>query len=210
MQNKPVSIVIADDHPLILSGLEKELERIGNIEIVGKYSNGEEAWEGLKNRQPDLAILDIQMPGLSGLEIAQEVFGKTLPTKLILLTMFYELSFFEKAKQLDVRGYLLKDVVLEELEPCFIQVMKGETYLSKSLEKIQKEMELKAGPIKSLTRMEKKVFQLIGEGLTSKKIAELLFISPRTVENHRYNICKKLDLDGDVNSLYKFALSFKS
>ncbi|MEZ5006982.1 MAG: response regulator transcription factor [Chitinophagales bacterium] len=208
-QNNHTTILIADDHPLIVSGLEKELVVHQNIQIIGQANDGIAAWQQIQSRKPNIAILDIQMPGMSGLEIAEEAYKNELPTSIILLTMFYELSFFEKAKQLNVKGYLLKDVVLDELMPCINAVVSGKTYLSKSLEKIQIENEAKLGPIKLLTRMEKKVFQLIGEGLTSKKIAELLFISPRTVENHRYNICKKLELEGDVNSLYRYAVSLK-
>lgn len=209
-KNTKYTVFIADDHPLILSGLEKELHRLGDYEIIGSANDGQTAFDAIKNRPPQIAILDIQMPNKSGLEIAEAIQQNQWETKVILLTMFYELSFFEKAKQYDVQGYLLKDVVIEELEPCLNSVRQSQTYLSKSLDKIQTAIDEKMAPIKTLSRMEKKVFQLIGEGMTSKQIAELLFLSPRTIENHRYNICKKLELPGDVNSLYKFALNFNT
>lgn len=207
--NKKYSVVIADDHPLILMGLEQALSKIDKLSIRAKGNNGREAYDAIVNYKPDFALLDIQMPEMNGLEIAERLFKENSKTNLILLTMFHDLSLFEKAKQLNVKGYLLKDSMLDEIENCIESVIAGKSYLSKTMETLNTEIELKQGPLEDLTRMEKKVFQLIGEQKTTKEIAELLFLSPKTIENHRYNICKKLDISGGANALFKYAMELK-
>lgn len=203
-------LVIADDHPLILMGLEQALFNLKNIDIIAKCSDGQLAFDAIINHKPDIAILDIQMPELNGLEISERLKDAGNSTKIVLLTMFHELSFLEKAKQLNVKGYLLKDSMLDEIETCLETIISGGDYLSSSMETIHNEINNKLGCLENLSRMEKKVFQLIGEQKSSKEIAELLFLSPKTIDNHRYNICKKLGLGGGSNALLKFAIEFNS
>lgn len=191
-------------------GLEQALNQIKTIAIKAKGQNGQEAYDAIVKWKPKIAILDIQMPVMTGLEIAERLAKENSKTSVILLTMFHDLSLFEKAKQLGVRGYLLKDSMLDEIEHCIETVINGKDYLSKTMETLNTEMEKKQGPLEKLSRMEKKVFQLISEEKTSKEIAELLFLSPKTIENHRYNICKKLDISGGANTLLKYALDLNT
>ncbi len=204
------SAIIADDHPLILMGLQQALSSITSIKVKVTCSDGQKAYDAIIDYKPDLAILDIQMPELNGLEIAERLSKEGNTTKIILLTMFHDLSFFEKAKQLNVKGYLLKDSMLDEIESCLQSILSGGDYLSKSMETLNAELESKLGILDKLSRMEKKVFQLIAEQKSSKEIAELLFLSPKTIDNHRYSICKKLDIGGGSNALLKFALEYNS
>lgn len=201
------TVVIADDHPLTLMGLEQALGKISWLTVKAKGQNGQEAFEAISKWKPDFAILDIQMPEMNGLEIAERLSKEGTKTNIILLTMFRELSFFEKAKQLNVRGYLLKDSMLKEIENCLENILSGKDYLSKTMNTLYKEIEEKQGALKVLSRMEKNVFQLIGEQKTSKEIADLLYLSPRTIDNHRYNICKKLKIGGGSNALLKYAIT---
>ena len=202
------SAIIADDHPLILMGLEQALAKIKNIHIAAKCNSGKEALEAIERYKPFFAILDIQMPELTGLEIAQHIQEQKLETKVVLLTMMHNLSLLEEAKQYDVSGYLLKDSMLKEIENCLSEIIEGRDYLGKSTDIISSEVAAKYGELESLTRMEKKIFKLIGEEKSSKEIAKLLFISPKTVSNHRYNICKKLKVGGEPNALLNYARTF--
>lgn len=208
MKINPKTIIIADDHPLILSGLRHELEKQDQFKVIDQASNGQNAWKLIQYHQPDLCIMDIQMPELSGLEVAQHIFENRIETSVILMTMYHDLGFLEKARKYDVKGYLLKDFVMDELHSCIRDVLQGSTYLSQTLETLQKEMEQEMKPLESLSRMEKKVFKLVGEGLSTKEISELLFISPKTAENHRYNISQKLQLKEKKTTLIEFSRSF--
>ena len=160
MDKPHIKTIIADDHPLILMGLEQALLKIPNIQIVAKCRNGAEAYDAIKQHQPNLAILDIQMPMLNGLEVAEKVDSEKLDTCIIMLTMFRDLSFFEKSKQLNVKGYLLKDSMLQELETCIQTICNGEVYHSKAMQTIHQEFEKKLFKLEHLSRMEKKVFHL--------------------------------------------------
>lgn len=207
---KTFNAIIADDHPLILMGLEQALSKLKYIEIKEKCKDGLEAYNAITNHNADIAILDIQMPELNGLEIAERLKHEKSATKIVLLTMFHDLSFLEKARQLDVNGYLLKDSMLDEIDTCLTSIINGKDYLSTSMEAIQSEIEKKLSSLDQLTRMEKKVFHLIGEKKSSKEIASMLFVSPKTIDNHRYNICKKLEITGGTNALLKYASEFKN
>ncbi len=200
--------IIADDHPLILMGLEQALSKMEHIKIARKCADGQEALEAIELYKPHFAILDIQMPKLTGLEVAEAVQKQKLPVHIILLTMMHNLSLLEEAKQYDVRGYLLKDSMLKEIENCLNQIIAGKEYFGKSMDIISHEVREQYGALENLTRMEKKVFRLIGEEKSSKEIAQLLFVSPKTISNHRYNICKKLEIGGEPNALLNYARTF--
>ena len=203
-------VVIADDHPLILMGLEQALSKLEYLTIKEKCDNGQLAYDAINKHKADIAILDIQMPELNGLQVAEQLLDEKNNTKIILLTMFHDLSFVEKARQLGVNGYLLKDSMLDEIEACLLSIIGGKDYLSQSMEAIEQSINSKLSTLDNLSRMEKKVFQLIGEQKSSKEIAELLFLSPKTIDNHRYNICKKLNISGGTNALLKYANEFKN
>lgn len=199
------SILIADDHPFSLMGTKVFVESLG-YRLVDCCSNGIAALNLIKLHLPDIAILDINMPGLSGLEVLQQVASVRLPTRVILLTMHREKSIFEKANQYGVYGYLLKEFAQNELDDCLKKVNQGKLYISPNLqsELVQDKTHSKDG-LENLSFAERKVLALIAEHKTSKQIAELLFIAEKTVEHHRANIIQKLNLPKEKNSLLVWA-----
>lgn len=201
---KQESIIIADDHPLLLKGLSDFLLEKG-YNVIGQAENGEDACELIHTKNPDIAILDIQMPLLSGLEIAKKCLNETLQTKVVLITFHKEVELYYQAKDLNIFGYILKDFALEEIENCINTVIQGEPYFSpKILEMLSIKNEETPG-LSYLTPSEKKILKLIASDKTNKDIAALLFISHRTVEKHRSNIIHKLSLEQKTNSLLIWA-----
>lgn len=201
---KNASIITADDHPLLLKGLNDFLLE-KNYNIIGSGNNGREAYDLIIKERPDIAILDIQMPHLSGIEIAQKCKTNCLNTKIVLITLHKERELYDRAKELNIFGYILKEFALEEIEYCLETVMDGKEYFSPkiigTLDHHAPETKLMA----SLTPSEKKILKLIGSDKTNKEIASLLFISYRTVEKHRSNIISKLNLEHKTNSLLIWA-----
>lgn len=209
-----IQIVIADDHPLFRNGLKQLLEKEQNIKITGEADNGNKALELILEKKPDIAILDIDMPGKTGLEVMRDI--KDSGTKIIILTMYAEEDIFDEALTLGVRGYVLKDSAVNDILDCIRKVTENEYYMSPSVSNFlvtrrKKITELKkTNPhLETLTITEKKILKFISENKTSKEIANTLFLSPRTIENHRTNISNKLKLKGS-HSLLKFAIENKS
>nr|MBA3986248.1 response regulator transcription factor [Flavobacteriales bacterium] len=173
--------------------------------IIGCAENSKDAYELIKNKNPDIAIIDIQMPFLSGIEIAKLCFQNKLRTKIILITFHKEASLYFQAQDLHVYGYLLKEFAMEELENCIDMVSKNIPYFSR---KIKDHLDLnqpKNENLKLLTPSERKILKHIIKDLSNKEIADALFISPRTVEKHRSNIITKLKLAPKTNSLWLWA-----
>jgi len=200
----PKKIIIADDHPLILKGLNNILIENG-FEVVGQGKNGQEAFELIKLNNPEVAILDIQMPKLSGLDVAKKCLEEQIDLNIVIIT-------FEKSKRLykeaistqNIKGYILKEFALAEITECIEAVSNGETYFSKELLNYLEKTEAPAG-LKLLTETETKVLKRMAENKTGVKIAEEMFVSPRTIEKHKSNIIKKLNLRGKQNSLVIWA-----
>ncbi len=203
MHNR-VSIVTADDHPLLLKGLNDFLIEKG-YNIIGSSENGKDAYELIKTKKPEIAILDIQMPFLSGLEIAKLCFQNKLRTKIILITFHKEASLYHQAQELHVYGYLLKEFAIEEIENCIDFVSKNIPYFSKKIQEHVNLNQPKNENLKLLTPSERKILKHIIKEQTNKEIADALFISPRTVEKHRSNIITKLKLESKTNSLLFWA-----
>lgn len=204
-----MTLLLADDHPLTLSGTKAFLESLG-YEIEDSCSNGITAFSTIQIRKPDIAILDITMPGMDGLEILEKMNLKKSKTKVIFLTMLNELSVFRKAVSLGAYGYVLKENANEELDFCIKEVMKGNKYSSKNLNKniyLDSSQE-NGGDLVKLTFSEKKILELIGQQKTSNQIAKMLFISEKTVEGHRSKIIQKLEIPKEKNALLIWALKF--
>lgn len=201
------TIIIADDHPMTLNGIQLYVENL-NYRVLATYPNGIDAYNGIIDLNPDIVILDLNMPGMNGLEVLEKIRKEDTCTKIILYTMYHEKSFLIKAKSLGVNGYLLKDFAIEELSICLEKVSAGENWFSPKLEEtlIIKKHDTEMTKILSLTAAERKILSLIGKDYTSKLIAELLFITDKTVEKHRSNIIKKLGLPTERNVLQRFAL----
>jgi DNA-binding NarL/FixJ family response regulator len=209
-------VVIADDHPIFREGLARTIERDSAFQLVGQAGNGREALELIVELRPDLAVLDVSMPVMDGLEVAGKVHKGALPTELIFLTMYKDEAYFNKAMDIGVRGYLIKDSVSSELLSCLRAVVAGQYYISPAISQLLVERDRKAESLaesvpalEKLTPAERAILRLVAEGTTSREIAEKLFVSERTVENHRLHIAQKLDIHGH-SKLLQFALENKS
>ncbi len=204
-----ISILVADDHPMLLKGLVEELNSF-NYNIVFSVDNGAQALNDIKNLKPNVAILDIEMPLLSGFEVIQKCTEEGLETKFIILTSHKEKAYILKAQNLNIQGYILKDEPSIELHKCIQAVVKGESYFSSEFEDVkQNEISPEIEKLKYLSPSERTIVRLIAKGHVSKDIAEVLTISVRTVEKHRSNIIKKLDLTNEMDALSNWAQEHK-
>jgi len=198
------SIITADDHPLLLKGLNDFLlEKKYNL--IGSGNNGEEAYKLIAKKNPDIAILDIQMPYMSGLEIAKSCKTNGLETKIVLITLHKERELYQKAQDLNIFGYILKEFALEEIENCINTVSQGNHYFSPKIIDVLADVSPSDRSLRELTPSEKKILKLIAKDKTNREIASQLFISYRTVEKHRSNIITKLKLKPKTNSLLIWA-----
>jgi DNA-binding NarL/FixJ family response regulator len=187
------TVVIADDHVIFRQGLLKLLQSAENIDIVADTGSADEALRLIVEKKPDVAILDISMPALSGIEIMEAVQKKGIGTKIVFLTMHSDPLTAKRAIQSNASGYVLKDDAFEDLLYAVKAVASGGTFVSPSIS--EKVLKLETGREKEdsiLTGREREVLQLIGSGLTNKKIADKLSVSVKTVETHRTRIHQKL------------------
>lgn len=212
----PITILIADDHPLFRKGLRQAIEADASFRIVDEAKDGESALKKMSELRPAIAILDIDMPGKNGFEVAKEAGKLLLPVAIIFLTMYREEDMFSAAMDLGVKGYVLKENAVSDIMDAIRVVAGGSYYISPLISDFlvrrgeRSRLVRKQHPLlESLTPAERRILTLISENSTSKQIADLLNISPKTVENHRLNIVKKLKLQG-AHSLLKFALEHKS
>ena len=203
---------------MIRHGLRQAIEANAAWQIVGEAEDGDRALELIAQLRPAIAVLDISMPGRTGFEVAQSLRQKQIPTQIIFLTMYREEDFFQRALDLEVRGYVLKDSAVIDVISAITAVSGGEHYTSPALTsyliKNRSAGTTLAPPehglgLHLLSPTERRVLELIAEYKTSKDIAEELSTSPRTVETHRTNISQKLGLHGR-HALMKFALEHKS
>ena len=196
-----ISVLLADDHTIFRQGLRMLLAQEEDIEVVGEAANGNEALELAKSLKPDIILLDIAMPEMDGLKVAQKL-KKTLPeTKIIALTVHKTEEYLLTTLQAGTDGYVLKDATHKELVMAINNVMEGKPYLSPGVsEKViegyleGKESSQAVSSWETLSQREREVLKLIAEGYKNKEIAEELCISFKTVEKHRANLMKKLDL----------------
>lgn len=210
IEKKNISIVIADDHPMILKGLNDELTA-SDYNIVGQAINGMQALELILTHQPTIALLDIDMPLLTGFEVIKMAKEKQVATRFIILSFHKELNYISQAKALQINGYLLKEDSFVEIEECIDRVLKNEIYFSRafeasSLESVADDLRR----IKHLTSSEKTILKLVAKQISSNDISEILFISIRTVEKHRSNIITKLELENTNNALTHWAYLHKN
>jgi DNA-binding NarL/FixJ family response regulator len=209
--NQEVTVLIVDDHPLLRHGLRDVIGNNSRFKIVGEASDGEEALRKIDSLKPQIAILDIDMPRLSGLETIRSIRALSLPVKVIILTMYKEEDMFNAAMDLGVKAYVLKENAANDVMLALDKVDHGEGFVSALMLKAGqrrsdrvRELLLSKPQIESLTPAERRILKLVGEDYTSKEIASRLNLSVRTVDNHRQHICDKLKLHG-THSLLKFA-----
>ena len=210
-----ITVFVAEDHPLFLRGLRETLETDSELRIVGQATNGLEAWHRITELKPRVAVLDIELPGLSGLEIARKLREQKAPTAVLVLTMHKQVEIFEQAMDLGVLGYVLKENAPAELLAGIKRVAAGEPYFSPLVSGYLLNRNTRARSLlqhtpglMNLTQCQRAILKRIAEDRTSKEIADELGISYRTVENHRSNICERLHLHGS-HSLLKFAFDNK-
>lgn len=205
-----IKVLIADDHHIFRRGIIGILKDDDSFELIAECSNGEEALDKIRSLKPDVALLDLDMPGLNGLEIAAVIYKEKLPVKAAILTMHKEKEYFSKAMAVDVKAFVLKDKISEDLIECLKTIAEGKNYISPQISTYLVEDSKVGKPewIKKLTGAELNVMRLVAENKTSAQIAEELFNSVRTIENHRSNISKKLGLNGQ-HALLLFAIENK-
>jgi DNA-binding NarL/FixJ family response regulator len=199
-----MKILLADDHPMILQGTKSFLESLGYT-ISDLCSSGSVALNLIERLKPDVAILDINMPEMSGLEVAKNIQSRKLPCKVILLTMHNEKKIYKKAMEYGVYGYLLKNFSSTEIDECLKTVAKNERYTSPHLA-AELATTIADNNLEKLSITERKIVELISQQKNNKQIGNALFISERTIEWHRRNIIEKLDLPKGKNTLLTWTL----
>ena len=207
-----ITVLIVDDHPLFRSGLRQVIVDDPRFELVGDIGDGEAAWQLIQEIKPAVAVLDVNLPGLSGLEIARKLQAERLLTHVIMLTMHKDEETCNRALDFGAKGFVLKENAVEEILKAITVVAGGEHYLSSTISGYlvrrrnrAESLAAKMPGLDDLTKAERRILKLIAEKKTSREIGAELFISPRTVEAHRANICAKLELTGS-HSLLQFAL----
>ncbi|WP_422448143.1 response regulator [Thermoanaerobacterium sp. DL9XJH110] len=208
-----ISVVLADDHVLMRKGLRKILEMEEDIEVVGEASDGYEAIDEVKAKNPDVLLLDINMPRLNGIEVTRKLKSEKVSTKIIILTIYDDREYLLELIKTGVLGYILKDIEPQGLLEAVRSVSRGETYIQPTLSRaLVAEFNRITQPIatakKPLTPREKEVLVCIAEGMNNYEISSKLGISEKTVKNHVSSILRKLNLM-DRTQVAVFALKNK-
>ena len=201
-----IKVFITDDHYMVIEGIRSLLQNERDIEWMGHASNADSCMAFLKNQQPDVILMDINMPGKSGIDLCKEVKEKYPGTFVIGLSTFNQQSFIHKMMENGASGYVLKNATQAEIMDAITTVAKGRTYLSDEVAAVLKNNENSSIPV--ITRREKEVLGLIAEGLTNAEIAAKLFISNTTVDTHRKNLLVKFQTKNTA-SLVKTAMQLQ-
>ena len=213
---RPITLLIADDHPLLRAGLRQVIATDPGLQVIAEAADGATALQLLTTHQPDVAVLDIEMPNLTGFALLRELRSQHISTAVVFLTMYHEEEMFNEALELGALGYVLKDSATTDITGAIRAAASGQPFISPAISAYlfnratrTTGLTQQMPGLNDLTPTERRVLKLITDNKTSKEIAAELFISYRTVENHRANICQKLDLKGS-HSLLKFAFDNKS
>lgn len=207
--SKEIRVLIADDHPIFRRGLKMVIEAERMLEVVAEAEDGESALAAIRELQPDVAVLDIDMPPPDGFTVARQVLEEHSSIEIIFLTMHKERALFDAALAAGVKGFIVKDGAANEIVACIKAVAAGQSFFSPTLSGHLLTKREQTSQLDNLTSSERRILLLVAESLSNKQIAEKMFISVRTVEHHRSNICAKLGLTGK-NALLSFALTHKS
>lgn len=205
------TVVVVDDHKIMRDGLRNILENESNIEIIGEADNGRDAVKLILDKKPDIAIMDIGMPEMNGVEATRQIIKESSDVKIIALSMHYDMQFVQGMIKAGAKGYLLKDCAGAELISAIKTVSKDNTYICQEItnsliDDFSKAQSVEyVGDESILTNRENEILQLLTEGKTTKQIAQDLFISVKTVEAHRTNIMHKLDIR-NLPELTKYAI----
>ena len=216
LMHKKKTILIVDDHPLFRDGLVLHLSKQAGYEVVGETTSGEDGIAKARELNPALVIMDISLPDMNGIDATRQIRGILPDTRVIVLSMHTKIAFITDAFRAGASAYLTKDATAEKLVECLQAVTNGEFYMDpaisqtvvKNILMTEEEMGSVQDPAYStLTSREQEVMRLIAEGLPTKQVAERLFISQKTVENHRANIFSKLDIHSTME-LVRYAAKF--
>lgn len=197
-----IKLAITDDHKMVLKGIESMLENTSKIKVVGTYENANETIENIEKDNPDVLLLDINLPDINGIDLCKQLVKKYPNLKIIALTNFDDISFTKRMLKNGAHGYLLKNTDKLEILEALKTVLSGELYIQKDIQRkllnqtTKKTVDNRLKP--NLTRREQEVLIAISEELTTQEISEKLFISPKTVETHRMNIMSKLGAKNSV------------
>jgi DNA-binding NarL/FixJ family response regulator len=209
--NEEIRIVIADDHHFFRSGLRHDLQKASCLRLIAEANDGVTALDHIRLLKPDIAILDIGLPKMNGVAVVRRIREESIPVEIIFLTICEDQDIFEEALELGVKGYLLKDCTEAELLRCITAVASGQNYTTPLMttylvDRLRgtKELRGQTPGLDLLTEQERAVLRQIGDGKTSKEIADEMGIAPKTVDAHRSNICRKLQIHGP-NVLGRFA-----
>ena len=212
----PIRLILADDHPIVRQGLRQIIEADKSLAIVAEAGDGQAALVAIQAHAPDVAVLDIDMPGLDGFAVVRALTGQHPRPEIVFLTMHSEEELFEAALDLDIKGYVLKESAVTDIVASIKSVAAGRPYLSPVLSgrlinrhKLGKNLDRLHPGLARLTPMERRVLSLTAADLSSKEIAARLSVSPRTVEAHRLNISSKLNVRGSL-ALVRFALQHRA
>lgn len=196
----PGRILIIEDHTLLRAGLRALLTQGGEFEVVGEFDNGRDAVRSLGTLAPDLVLMDLSMPGMNGIEAIAEIRQRQPQLRILVLTIHRAEEFVQESLRAGANGYVLKDASHDELRVAMRSVMNGKTYLSPDVSAsvvngyLGKGAESGGSPWSSLTHREREVLKLVAEGHSNRGIAQFLCLSVKTVEKHRSNVMRKLDL----------------
>ena len=204
-------ILLADDHPIVRAGVRAELEKLPEVQVIGEASDGREALELALLNRPDVVFMDISMKGLNGLEATARITKELPQTRVVILSMHQNEEYFWQALKSGAAGYLLKKAALAELATALHRVLGGEIYLTREISnRLVKKLPLQQivhqrSPLEQLSERQREILQLIAEGQTTKSIALILKVSPKTIEYHRARLMERLRIF-DVPGLVRYAL----
>ncbi|MFT6970010.1 MAG: DNA-binding NarL/FixJ family response regulator [Roseivirga sp.] len=205
-----IRVYNADDHPILRKGITDLIQEAAELEWVGSAKDGKKALKEIRSLAPDIAVLDIEMPYHTGLDVAETLLKEGLETHFVVLTLYKEEELLNKALKVGVKGYLLKESSERDILACIHAVAEGRLYVDPSLTQYLALQKRDKGDVfANLSDHEIDILRLISRQKTSAEIADMLFISPKTVANHRSHISKKLNLAGVQNGLLKWAIEHK-
>ncbi len=207
------TVLLVDDHPLFREGLKSILANCSEFEVIGEAASGSEGEKKAKKLKPDLIVMDLSLPDQSGIDVTRKIKSALPGTRIMMLSMHSRIDYITEAFRAGATGYVVKESTSERLVECLNVISKGEYFLDASvshkvvenlMESDKKNAKITDAGYDTLTAREQQIMRMLADGLSSKKIAKELFISPKTVENHRTNIMNKLDLHS-ITELVRYA-----
>jgi len=208
---KSIRVILADDHTLVRAGIRALLEKLPDVQVVAEAGEGREVLSLVKAHQPEVVLMDIGMPGLNGLEATIRIVREFPNVRVVILSMHQNDEYVWQALKVGATGYLLKKSATAELETALRRVVQNEIYLSRDISaRLAKKFPIREiarvkSPVEQLTDRQREVLQLIAEGQNTKAIADILKVSPKTVEYHRMKLMDVLNVH-DIPGLVRFAL----